>query len=452
MIRIISLLLFSINGWASDYAESFDRAMFAPNDYGIREGKRTDAVLVIQDNKTLFEKYARGHDENKQHVMWSVSKTVMSLLYGVALKDKKIKLEQSICDFAEFKPEFCAIQIRHVLEWTTAIEWLEEYENIGNPKLSSVIAMLYGEGRQDQAQFVKSLSFVPDSKPGDIWRYSSGDSILASYLLGKIYQGEDLRQVYQQKIFNLLGMKNYTWEGDFAGTISGAYYFYTTPRDLALIGELLLNGGRYKNHQILPPEYMQFMQSVPAAFKRNRRDHGEKSISGGHIWLNKNNGTGLEKPYPSAPDDLMVLRGHWGQFLVVVPSLKLVAVRIGDNRDGSFSLNGFIEALMLYVQKETIPTDFVHMRKQSSEKIISNKKEFRDGRIKLGLSFVAKNYCSCIFVAKSDDKTCRDYAALKQVSPQISLDQDLKIATARLFYFFKRQAKFVSANQGCVLL
>ena len=116
---------------AASFAESqetqslraeLDRYLFADNDHGIREGARTDAILIMQNGKIFVEKYARGFNENKQHIMWSISKTVTALLFGVAIKEKRARLDQSICDFAKFtNPDFCAITVAHVLTWTTAI-------------------------------------------------------------------------------------------------------------------------------------------------------------------------------------------------------------------------------------------------------------------------------------------------------------------------------------------
>jgi CubicO group peptidase (beta-lactamase class C family) len=51
---------------------------------------------------------------------------------------------------------------------------------------------------------------------------------------------------------------------------------------------------------------------------------------------------GVAKPWPDAPDDAFAAEGHWGQFIVVVPSRDAVLVRTGDDRDDTFQLNRFI--------------------------------------------------------------------------------------------------------------
>src|SRR5690606_22460148 len=122
------------------------------------------------------------------------------------------------------------------LNWSTGLQWREEYEKSNEPKKASVLAMLYGEGRNDMAGFVLRQPFAVD--PGKVWRYSSGDSILLSYLLKTIYAGQDLQRVFREKIFEPIGAQDCIFEQDGAGNLAGAYYLHISPRDLARIGIL----------------------------------------------------------------------------------------------------------------------------------------------------------------------------------------------------------------------
>jgi len=215
-----------------------------------------------------------------------------------------------------------------------------------------------------------------------------------------------------------------------------------------------LGRGRFRNHTIFNPEFFLFMAKVPMGFKKKRLDHDEVHISGGQVWLNNPEDTGFARPYPEAPADLMVLRGHWGQFLIVVPSLKLVAVRTGDTRDGSFNLQGFVRELMNYVGPREVEKS---SKAANLNPVVVKKKDlkgrtvFKENMVKIGLSFTAKSFCSCLFVTKLDEKACRDYAALKQVSPMLSVDYENKSVKSSLFFLFKRTAQFVSEDRGCLL-
>lgn len=217
-----------------------------------------------------------------------------------------------------------------MLTWSTAIKWKEEYEGAIKPTESSILAMLYGQGHRDMAEFVKAQPLEEAMSPGEVWRYSSGDSVLAAALLKNIFKGEDLRKVFKEKLFDPIGVENWTWESDASGTIAGAYYFYTTVHGLARIGELFLGKGSFRGQIILQRRFWNFMTTVPESYKTNRVAHKSQDISGAHLWLNKASEARVRRAWPSAPEDTVAALGHWGQFLAVSPSEKLIVVRIGD--------------------------------------------------------------------------------------------------------------------------
>jgi CubicO group peptidase (beta-lactamase class C family) len=447
-------------------AQELIRYLFHENEQPKRGGPRTDGFLLIQNGATLVELYGRGYDENKPHIMWSVSKTVTALLYGVALFERRIQLEQSICEIAKFpNSEFCAIKVRDVLQWTTSIRWLEEYEKSATPTQASVLAMLYGEGRRDMAHFVKQQPLEPGFEPGRLWRYSSGDSLLAGYLLGLIFKGQDLREVFRIKIAEPLGLKNWVWERDGIGTLAGAYYFNASARDLARIGQLLLGKGQYNKTRIFDESFWNFMNTVPDAFRVARVDLKDGNVSGGHLWLNRADVAGVPQPFPGLPEDTVAARGHWGQYLVVIPSLNAVVVRIGDTRDGSLSLPDLLTKTLPLLKKRPkvgahgLPAKSVSgsaipagVFKSSNVEVQPWDLEFRQPKMALGAGFVAKSLCSCLYVSKLSENACRDYASLAQVSPRASIDRGAKSVTTSYFlFFYKRTAQYLGEERGCVL-
>ena len=112
-----------------------------------RIGLRTDGVVIIKNGKLIYEKYARGFTKDNPHLTWSVTKSVMSALTGIAVGTGQLTLETSICDYYEnLPPDNCAVTLLNLLEFSTGFDWTEIYENEAN-QVSSVFAMLYGEGR-----------------------------------------------------------------------------------------------------------------------------------------------------------------------------------------------------------------------------------------------------------------------------------------------------------------
>ncbi len=204
--------------------------------------------------------------------------------------------------------------------------------------------MLYGEGHLNMVDFVlkQNLAFRPQER----WLYSSGDSILAAGILQKIFAGtkQTLQQTYKDKLFSPLGMNNTVWEMDKSGNIGSAFYLYSTARDIAQVGKIILDQGRWGNAEMIAPGFIQFMKTVPESFKKNRPAHDDRSISGAHIWLNDPQGSNHKIPW-QAPLDTMVAQGHWGQNLIVFPTQKVIVVRLGDNRDKSIDVKGVVEAV-----------------------------------------------------------------------------------------------------------
>lgn len=301
-----------------------------------RAGVRTDGLLIVKNGELLYERYARGNTETTKHIAWSVSKSVMSLLYASAYKERKFALNDSVCKFGDLgHPRLCDIQFAHALQWTTGIAWVEEYEKSRTPTKASILAMLYGEGRDDMMKFVARQPVV--AQPGLVWRYSSGDSILLSYVLKLMYPN-GVHQAFTEKIMGPIGAKDWIFETDQAGTIAGAYYLHISVRDLARIGLLVMNQGQWDGQQLFEPSWMKWALTVPEAYKNNRPGHDNRYIGGGHWWLNDHIAANTPAPpLPALPRDTFFAQGHWGQYLIVVPSQKLVIVRTGDTRDGSMS-------------------------------------------------------------------------------------------------------------------
>ncbi|MCO8166540.1 beta-lactamase family protein [Pseudomonas sp. 21LCFQ02] len=300
---------------------------FPARDEVERKGVRSDALLVIRDGQIVYERYAGVTGVNTPHLTWSVSKSVLATLLGVAFGEGRLRLQDPV---ARFYPPFKAhpdVTLADLLHWSSGLDWQEDYEYA--PLNSSVVAMLYTRGRQDMAGF--TASHAKAWAPGTAWRYSSGDSnVLAAALKGMV--GEQAYPDYPwTALFEPLGISSAVWERDASGTFVGSSYLYMTARDLARIGLLMQRSGRWQQRQLVPQAWVDF---VLAPFAGHNAEAGSEVI-GGHWWLNRT-ASGAAGPWPQAPADTFAALGHWGQALYVIPSAGLVVVRYGDDRDGSY--------------------------------------------------------------------------------------------------------------------
>jgi CubicO group peptidase (beta-lactamase class C family) len=301
----------------------------------------TDALLIMKNGKLVFEQYQNGYDATKKHILWSVSKSVTSLLYAAAEQNGKLSRLDSVCKYIDIpNKEMCSIQMLHLLQFSSGIKWKEEYENTKEAGRASILAMLYGEGKNHMPQFVWQQPL--ESKPGSVWLYSSGDTMLLTHALENAYTPQSIYSALKSDLFNPLGISEFTLEADGSGHAAGAYFFYLRAQDLLKLGELLLNKGVWNKKQILPANWLDFILQVPPAYFLQRPNHDELNVGGGHFWLNKIEGTGMtEAPWPGLPQDAFMALGHWGQYLLVIPSKNITAVRFGNARDKSYTSKSF---------------------------------------------------------------------------------------------------------------
>lgn len=305
---------------------------FPSRDDSTRKGIRTDALLVIRDGQLVYERYAGVTNVQTPHLTWSVSKSVMASVLGVAIAEGHFQLSDPV---AKFYPPFNAhpdIQLKDLLHWASGLDWQEDYEYA--PLNSSVVAMLYTRGRGDMAQFTAAHRVA--SAPGRSYRYSSGDSNVLSASLKSMVGDKAYPDYPWTALFDPLGIRSAVWETDASGSFVGSSYAYMTARDLARVGLLMQRGGRWQDKQLLPKTWVDFNLTP---FAHNRSDKVNE-VPGAQWWLNRlpAGETDLAtRPWPSAPVDAFAALGHWGQALYVIPSANLVIVRYADDRDGSYS-------------------------------------------------------------------------------------------------------------------
>ncbi len=300
-----------------------------------RLGIRTDSVVIIKGGEIIYEKYARGWDELKPHISWSVAKSFSSALTGVAVQQGLLKLDETVCQVLKNQSTpACKVTVHNLLEFASGIDWQEEYED-QSYQVSSVIAMLFGEGHRDMLGFILGHRFY--AEPGAKWRYSTAEAtVLAAVAKGALEKklGDDWAWA---GLFDVLGMRGVTFEEDAKGTPLGGSHVFATSRDYARFGYLYLHDGCWDGKRVLPEDWVKRSTEPSAPFTASAPE-AEKTPNGWMWWLNRAAGPAKEKPWKDAPDDAYSAIGHWGQYVVVVPSADVVIVRTGDDRGGGISL------------------------------------------------------------------------------------------------------------------
>ncbi len=314
-----------------------------------RRGLRTDGLLIVKGGEIIYERYGRGFGPNNRHLSWSVAKSYSTTLVGVAVKQGLLSIDASVCDvLAEFKgKEACKIKIRDVMTFSSGLNWREEYEKEVY-QVSSVIAALLGEGRKDQLKFTLSHPFY--GEPGKVWRYSTGDSHVVATVAKRVLTRAHGADAFWSQFFDKLGMGKTIFEEDPAGNALGGSYVWATPRDFAKFGYFALNDGCWNGERLLPEGWMKTATTPSEAFV-TAAEANEKSSSGYSWWLNTPIGSRNQaSPWPDTPPDVFSAIGHWGQYVIVVPSRDVVIVRTGDDRNESLSMNTLIKLALEVAQ------------------------------------------------------------------------------------------------------
>jgi CubicO group peptidase (beta-lactamase class C family) len=306
-----------------------------------RQGLRTDALLIVRNGQIVYERYARGWDTAKPHIAWSVAKSVTSALVGVAKMKGALTEGDKIGKYVTVSssdPRVSDMTIQNLMEFSSGFDWKEAYEN-ESYQVSSVLAMLYGVGHRDAVKFVTSHPLR--DPPGSTWDYSSGDATL----LASVVSAAMVPQFGQDWAFDLLfgpiGMKSAVMERDPNGGRFGSSYFYATAQDFAKLGFLYLNDGCWENQRLLPTNWVTTSTARVAPPFRLKVINPSTEPNGWQWWLNQavpeQGLTAL--PWPDVPADAYAAEGHWGQFIVVIPSEDVVIVRLGDDRNANMDVN-----------------------------------------------------------------------------------------------------------------
>jgi CubicO group peptidase (beta-lactamase class C family) len=282
----------------------------------------------------IYERYAGPTTANTLHLTWSISKSLMATVLGVAYGEGLFTLNDPALKFYPPLEKHPTITMADLLHWASGLDWREDYEYA--PLKSSVVAMLYTHGHHDMATFTADHGEY--AAPGQAFRYSSGDSNLLSAALKNIVGPARYPDYPWTALFEPLGIRHAVWETDGTGIFVASSYAYLTARDLARVGLLMLRDGRWGERQLLPKDWVAFNLEPFAHYQRNQDD----AVPGGQWWLNRAV-DGAAQPWRDAPADTFAALGQWGQAMYVIPSQNLVIVRYGDDRGDRYQHNDLLK-------------------------------------------------------------------------------------------------------------
>lgn len=281
---------------------------------GAPEVGRTDAVLVQRGAEVVLERYGDGVDASTTLRSWSMAKSMLHAVVGMLVEEGRLAMDEPapVAAWADPDDPRHAITLRALLEMRPGLQWTEVYET---DVPSDVVAMLFGRelsAQPDVAAFAAAKPLV--AEPRTTFNYSSGTSnIVAGLVRDVVGPGDAYLAFLRDRLFGPLGMTSADPKLDEAGTWIASSYCFCTARDFASFGRLYLEGGVRDGNRLLPERWV---TDAATTISRDAEGRGHST----HWWQH------FADRFPGA----LNCAGYEGQYTVVVPSLDLVAVRLGQ--------------------------------------------------------------------------------------------------------------------------
>ncbi len=321
---ILSILAFAIATSTIAFAELQPAACARAAKYS--ESKRGISMLVMQNDRTIFEHYGNGGSAEIRWPIFSGTKSFWGIAALAAVRDGLIRLDDRVADtITEWKndPRKSQITIRQLLNFTDGIE---------------EASRLHSESIRDRNAIAIRLSNV--ATPGSVFTYGPSHLQIFSELLRRKLNGRRTTAYLEEQVLSPLGLSGLEYKKDARGNPLLATGFHLTAREWSRLGELVLGRGNYRGQQILPEDLLR------QAFAGSRAN----SSYGLTFWLNRGAPSAREvdvenmlaRPWQreswadacickDTPSDMVVGLGSGYQRLFIIPSMNALIVRQGSN-------------------------------------------------------------------------------------------------------------------------
>ena len=305
------------------------------------------STVVMFDGVRIAEAYFQGedarwgvpvgpidHGPQTLHDLRSVTKSVVGLLYGIALADGAVPaLDTPLLDLF---PEYAdlrdgskreEITVEHALTLQMGTEWNESLP-YSDPR-NSEIAM---ERAKDRYRYVLDRPMV--TEPGTRWSYNGGAVALIAKLIAD-GTGQDIDAFAKSRLFDPLGIQNYEWVRGADGVPSAASGLRLTARDLAKLGEMIARNGTYEGREIVPASWLE-ASFRPAVSLQEGFDYG-------YLWYLSKGPRG---------DAIVIALGNGGQRLTVQPDARFVVATFAGNYNAPDAWRTSVRVLLDYAIPE----------------------------------------------------------------------------------------------------
>lgn len=273
----------------------------------------TRAVVIVRDGEIIGERYAPGYRVDTPMLGFSMTKSVMNALVGILVRQGAVDVEKPapIAAWQNANDPRRAITLEHLMRMETGLA-LDETGSGFDPSNQ----MFYDE--PDMAAYAERTQ--PVAPPHVRWHYSSASTHLVARIVRDAVGGDgsSVQRFAERELFEPLGMKHVVMEMDATGTPVGGHYLYASARDWARFGQLFLDDGVIDGERLLPKGWVRWSTTPTLG-----TDYGAG------WWTNRGDDeAAVHRRHVGIPEDAFFATGNLGQRIAVIPSERLVIVRM----------------------------------------------------------------------------------------------------------------------------
>ena len=314
-------------------AAALERAFAEPDRSTLRN---TRAIVVVKDGHIVAERYADGIGIDTPLLGFSATKSVISALAGILVRKGALKLHEPvpIAAWQGANDPRRAITLDHLIRHTAGLALGSSLSASLASALEPVNRMKFTES--DMAAYAESMPL--ETAPGSAWNYNDGNTVILGHVIRQASGGSasKMMRFARQELFDPLGMRNVAIEFDASGNPEASSQMLASARDWARFGQLYLNDGMAGGKRILPEGWVKYSAAAtPNAWV------GQSA----GFWTNLGDSFGatyrVERGWPR---DAFFAKGTIGQYVIIIPSERLVIARLGRSpnwppeADGVFDL------------------------------------------------------------------------------------------------------------------
>jgi len=279
----------------------------------------TDGLIILHDGKMLFEKYWNGNTKDSKHIAFSVSKSYLSALFGIAIEEGLIKsIDDSVSIYLDdFEGTgYEDVKIKNLLQMSSGIEFNEDYADPNSDINRFARATAKGSSFRDFAKTLKN-----GKKQGTYNHYVSLDTQVLGMILESVTD-MPLREYLYKRIWSKIGTESDAYYiADKTGTDMALGGLNATLRDFSKFGQLYLNEGSWDGEQIVPKSWVVKSHTPDAPhLMPNAGDLSSSEWGYGYQWW-----------IPGDPLTDYTAHGIFNQFIYVDPVSNVVIAKTSSN-------------------------------------------------------------------------------------------------------------------------